>query len=136
MSADRTGLRPRVDPAVLLGLFRVVIGLLFACHGVAKLFGVLGHDTVPAGQWPYWWAGLIELAGGSLVALGLFTRPAALLCSGAMAFAYFTEHQSRGLLPLQNDGESAVLFCWSFLALAVLAPRALSVRAGRGAPSN
>ncbi|MFI5763396.1 DoxX family protein [Streptomyces sp. NPDC051563] len=112
----------------LLGLFRIVTGFLFACHGAAKLFGFFEDAPVPAGLWPYWWAGLIELGGGALVATGLLTRPAALLCSGTMAYAYFTEHQPHGLLPLQNDGESAAQYCWAFLALAVLAPTALSLR--------
>ncbi|GHA42992.1 hypothetical protein GCM10010329_77400 [Streptomyces spiroverticillatus] len=123
--ADRCG--PGQGEARVLGLFRIVVAGLFASHGVASLFGVLGRDAVPVRTWPYGWAALIELVGGVLVALGLFLRPAALLCSGAMAFAYFTEHQPRGLLPLQNDGEPAALFCWSFLVLATLAPRALSL---------
>ncbi|MFK0222344.1 DoxX family protein [Streptomyces vinaceus] len=122
-------LRPSGDH--LLGLFRIVTGFLLACHGVAKLFGVFDDGPVPVGLWPYWWAGLIELGGGALVATGLLTRPAALLCSGTMAYAYFTEHQPHGLLPLQNDGESAALYCWAFLALAVLAPAALSLPAAK-----
>ncbi|MCX4776613.1 DoxX family protein [Streptomyces sp. NBC_01264] len=115
----------------LLGLFRIATGFLLACHGAAKLSGFFGDDPVPVGLWPYWWAGLIELGGGALVATGLLTRPAALLCSGTMAYAYFTEHQPHGLLPLQNDGESAALYCWAFLTLAVLAPTALSLPAAR-----
>jgi putative oxidoreductase len=105
---------------------RIVAGMLFVCHGAASLFGVLGGapgtngGTVPFGVWPGWWAALIELVGGILVTLGLFTRVAALLCSGAMAFAYFTVHQSHALLPIQNGGEPAVLFCWIFLLMAVL----------------
>ncbi|MGW1771236.1 DoxX family protein [Streptomyces sp. NPDC002104] len=111
----------------LLGLFRIVTGFLFACHGAAKLFGFADGARVPAGLWPYWWAGLVELGGGALVAAGLLTGPTALLCSGTMAYAYFTEHQPHGLLPLQNDGESAALYCWAFLTLAVLTPGALSL---------
>ncbi|MDJ0381084.1 DoxX family protein [Streptomyces sp. G-G2] len=122
---------PRPTDAHLLGLFRIVTGFLLACHGAAKLFGFLGGDPVPVGLWPYWWAGLVELGGGALVAVGLLVRPAALLCSGAMAFAYFTEHQPNGLFPMENDGELAVLYCWAFLALAVLEPAALSLPAVR-----
>ncbi|MFG2621896.1 DoxX family protein [Streptomyces sp. NPDC048507] len=115
----------------LLGMFRIVTGFLFACHGLAKLFGVIGDGPAPTGQWPYWWAGVIELGGGTLVAAGLLTRPASLLCSGTMAYAYFTEHQPHGLLPLHNDGEAAALYCWTFLALAVITPTGLSL-AGAG----
>ncbi|GLW35132.1 DoxX family protein [Actinoplanes regularis] len=109
----------------VLSAFRVVVGLLFACHGAASLFGVLGGvrgtgATVPVGAWPGWWAAVIEFVGGGLVLLGLFTRPAAVICSGAMAYGYFTVHQPRGLWPLTNGGEPAVLFCWSFFTIAVL----------------
>lgn len=110
-----------------LGALRVVTGFLFACHGAAKLFGALGGDRVPMGQWPYWWAGIVELGGGALVAVGLLTRPSALLCSGTMAYAYFTEHQPRAVFPLQNDGELAALYCWLFLGLAATAPAKLSL---------
>jgi len=110
---------------VTLSVFRVVVGLLFACHGVASLFGVLGGPhgggPVPAvGEWPGWWAAVIQLAGGVLVLIGLGTRIAALVSSGSMAFAYFTVHQPKGLLPIVNGGEPAVMFCWAFLLIAVL----------------
>jgi putative oxidoreductase len=59
-------------------------------------------------------AGVIELVAGGLVLIGLFIRPAALLRSGTMAFAYFTVHQPQGTLPLQNHGELAFLYCWIF----------------------
>lgn len=108
----------------VLSLFRVVVGLLFACHGAASLFDVLGgpQGGVPPhiGEWPSWWAAVIEFVAGGLVMIGLATRPAALLCSGAMAYAYFMVHQSKALFPLVNGGEPAALFCWSFLLLALL----------------
>ncbi|MEU6945488.1 DoxX family protein [Streptomyces sp. NPDC046316] len=114
-----------------LGLFRFVIGLLFACHGAASLFGVLGGavggGTVPAGTWPGWYAAVIQLVGGALVAVGLGTRTAALLASGSMAYAYFEVHQPEGLFPLQNGGESAALFCWAFLLLVFTGPGALAL---------
>lgn len=111
---------------------RIVVGVLFVCHGAASLFGVLGGagshgGTVPFGVWPGWWAALIEFAGGLLVLVGLWTRVAALLCSGAMAFAYFTVHQPHALLPIQNGGEPAVLFCWIFLLIAVLGSGPIAV---------
>jgi putative oxidoreductase len=121
----------------VLALFRVVTGLLFACHGAASLFGVLGGahgtgGTVPAGAWPGWYAAVIQLVGGSLVVLGVGTRTAALVCSGSMAYAYFSVHQARGLWPLENGGEPAALFCWSFLLVVVSGPGALSLGALAG----
>lgn len=117
---------PRWD-AALLSVVRIVVSFLFACHGAKILIGVVGgvdgHGaSAPIGSWPIWWAGVIELLGGALVLLGLFTRPAALLCSGAMAFAYLTVHQPQALLPLQNHGELAVLYCGMFLLIATFGP--------------
>ncbi|MET7378410.1 DoxX family protein [Streptomyces sp. NPDC005526] len=123
-----------VEPAALKAagpvhsLVRMVVGFLFACHGAASLFGVLGGafgthgGTVQFGVWPDWWAAAIQLVGGTLVALGLFTRAAALICSGSMAYAYFAVHQQAGLLPLQNNGEPAALYAWMFLLLAAFGP--------------
>ncbi|MGW4228914.1 DoxX family protein [Streptomyces sp. NPDC004980] len=114
-----------------LGLFRAVIGFLFACHGAASLFGVLGGamggGTVPAGTWPGWYAAVIQLVGGTLVALGLGTRFAAFIASGSMAYAYFKVHQPESLFPLQNGGESSAVFCWAFLLLVFTGPGALAV---------
>ncbi|WP_329615791.1 DoxX family protein [Streptomyces brevispora] len=118
--------RPGRAQPYALGLFRIVIGLLFTCHGVASLFGVLGDAPVPAGTWPGWYAAVIQLVGGALVFLGLGTRTAALVGSGSMAFAYFDVHQQRGLLPLENGGEAAVLFCWTLLLIAFSGPGALA----------
>ncbi|MFI5851312.1 DoxX family protein [Micromonospora chalcea] len=111
----------------VLSLFRVVVGVLFLCHGAASIFGVFGGnrgsgEAIPLGTWPGWWAALIQLVCGVLVLVGLLTRPAALLASGSMAYAYFVVHQPQHLLPLENGGELAALFCWSFLLVAVLGP--------------
>ncbi|MFD4347950.1 DoxX family protein [Streptomyces coelicoflavus] len=108
----------------VLGLFRIVVSLLFACHGAASLFGVLGGaagsgGTIDAGTWPGWYAAVIQLVGGGLVLLGLGTRPAAVVCSGSMAYAYFKVHQPGALWPLENGGEAPAMFCWAFLLLAV-----------------
>ncbi|MEV4417804.1 DoxX family protein [Catellatospora sp. NPDC049609] len=118
--------------AITLALFRVVTGLLFALHGASSLFGVFGGNrgsgqAVEFAAWPGWWAALIQLAGGILVIVGLAARPAALLCSGSMAYAYFVVHQELALLPLNNGGETAALFCWSFLIIAVLGPGAFAL---------
>src|SRR3954451_20611093 len=104
----------------VIAVFRIVVGFLFACHGAASLFGVLGSKQTEAFVWPSWWAALIQLVGGALVAVGLGTRYAALLCSGSMAFAYFTVHQVDALLPVQNGGEKAALFSFAFLLIAFL----------------
>ncbi|MFE9535677.1 DoxX family protein [Streptomyces sp. NPDC006691] len=118
---------------VVQAAFRLVTGFLFACHGAASLFGVFGGahggGTPSLLQWPGWWAALIELAGGLLVALGLFTRTAAVICSGSMAYAYFSVHQANALLPIDNGGEPAVQFCWAFLLIACLGPGAYAVGA-------
>ncbi|SBT48601.1 DoxX family protein [Micromonospora auratinigra] len=110
-----------------LSLFRMVVGLFFVLHGLSSVFGVFGGNrgsghAVPVGEWPGWWAALIQLVCGVLVLVGLFTRPAALLASGSMAYAYFVVHQPHGLLPMKNGGELAALFCWAFLLVAVLGP--------------
>ncbi|GAA2273545.1 DoxX family protein [Nonomuraea roseoviolacea subsp. roseoviolacea] len=110
---------------LFLALYRIVLGLLFACHGAATLFDVLGGSqggTPGFGQWPGWWAAVIELVGGVLVLLGLAARAAAVICSGTMAYAYFTVHQPQALFPIENGGEKAALFCWGFLLIAVLGP--------------
>ncbi|MGA5405770.1 DoxX family protein [Streptomyces lavendulocolor] len=116
----------------VLGLFRIVVGLLFLCHGAASLFGVLGGaggtgGTVPTGTWPGWYAAVIELVGGALVLVGLGTRAAAFIASGAMAYAYFKVHQPMGLFPLQNKGELSAMYCWSMLLLVFTGPGALSL---------
>ncbi|EFG65011.1 DoxX family protein [Streptomyces sp. SPB074] len=107
-----------------LGAFRVVVGLLFVCHGSAALFGFpegMGR-TVALGTWPGWYAAVIQFAGGLLVLLGLGTRAAAFISSGSMAYAYFHVHQPRALLPLDNGGEPAALFCWAMLLLVFAGP--------------
>jgi putative oxidoreductase len=117
-------------------LFRVVIGLLFALHGASTVFGVFGGNrgsghAEPMGSWPGWYAGVIELVCGLLVVAGLLTVPAAILASGSMAYAYFTVHQPHGLLPLENGGDAPALFCWAFLAIAVVGAGPWSVDALR-----
>ncbi|WP_327639740.1 DoxX family protein [Kribbella sp. NBC_00482] len=112
----------------VIAVFRIVVGFLFATHGAAALFGVLGTEQVGAFVWPSWWAALIQTIGGALVMVGLGTRYAALLCSGSMAYAYFSVHQAGALLPVQNGGEKAALFCFAFLLIAVLGNGAWSVQ--------
>ncbi|WP_233157841.1 DoxX family protein [Actinokineospora bangkokensis] len=115
----------------MLALFRIVVGLLFACHGAATLFNVLGGPKgggVPSvGEWPSWWAAAIQLVGGALVAVGLGTRWAALIASGSMAYAYFVVHAPKDLWPMLNGGEASAMFCWAFLLIAFTGPGAWAV---------
>ncbi|MGH6655845.1 MAG: DoxX family protein [Actinocrinis sp.] len=118
----------------LPALYRIVLGLLIACHGAASLFGLFGGSlgsgkSISMAQWPGGAAADIQLVCGVLVLLGLVTRPAAVLLSGAMAYAYFTVHQKHALLPIQNGGEPAALFAWGFLMVAILGPGTISLDA-------
>ncbi|GAA3860362.1 DoxX family protein [Saccharothrix violaceirubra] len=110
-----------------LALFRIVIGFLFANHGLQSLFGLFGKSAVSITSWPGGPAALIELVCGTLVCVGLATRPAAILASGAMAYAYFVVHQPEGLLPIQNHGEAAALYSWAFALLIFTGPGAWSL---------
>lgn len=98
-------------------LVRVIIGLLFACHGAQKLFGVLG-GTSQLGHTKMMIAGIVEFGGGLLIALGLLTRIAAFLAAGEMAVAYFTVHAPHSFWPIINKGELAVAYCFFFLFVA------------------
>lgn len=108
-------------------LMRIVAGLLFLWHGTSKLLGF--PVPVPSGApaLVLYIGGPIELVGGVLVMLGLFTRPAAFLCSGFMAAAYWIAHGTKALFPLVNGGELAALYCFVFLFLAAAGGGAWSV---------
>jgi putative oxidoreductase len=112
---------------------RIVTGFLFLWHGVQKLFGF--PEGMPAGVPAFiiWVAGPIELVGGVLVMLGLFTRWAGFLCSGQMAAAYWMAHGSKAFFPIANQGELAVLYCFLFLFIAAHGAGIWSVDEGRGA---
>jgi putative oxidoreductase len=101
----------------LYALMRIVVGLLFACHGAQKLFGVLGGHQVALASL-FGLAGIIEFVGGLMVAIGLLTGTVAFIASGEMAYAYFTQHMPRAVAPIQNGGEPAVLYCFVFLYIA------------------
>ena len=102
----------------LYALFRIVVGFLFLWHGMQKVFGWPSGMPADAPPFIVWTAGPIELVGGILVMIGLFTGPAAFLCSGLMAFAYWMGHGMQALLPVQNHGELAALYCFAFLYIA------------------
>jgi len=117
----------------LLGVLRIVIGLLFLQHGTAKLLGA-PHVAMFDGLQLFslmGLAGVLELGGGALFALGLFTRPVAFILSGMMATAYFMAHAPQAFLPLLNQGELAVLYCFAFLYFAVAGAGAYSIDAAR-----
>src|SRR3954468_16020664 len=98
-------------------LLRIVAGLMFAVHGAQKLFGLFGgHRVVLLSQFGL--AGIIELFGGLLIALGMAVSPVAFIASGEMAVAYLQGHLPRGFIPVQNGGEPAVLYCFLFLYFA------------------
>ena len=113
-------------------LMRIVAGLLFLVHGSQKVFGL-----PPMAQQPpafiQFGAGWIELAGGSLIAIGLFAGWAAFISSGEMATAYWIAHGTKHALPLLNGGELAVLYCFVFLCIAAHGAGIWSVDAARGA---
>jgi len=114
---------------VLYGVLRIVAGLLFLCHGGQKLFGWFCGDKVADPMMMA--AGVIELVGGLLIAIGLFTSIAAFLASGEMASAYFIAHAPHSPIPIVNHGELAVLYCFLFLYMAARGSGRLSVDSAR-----
>jgi putative oxidoreductase len=104
----------------LLSVLRIVAALIFLEHGTQKL---LGFPSPAGGAGPaalslLWFAGALELVGGVLLLLGLFTRCVAFILSGEMAFAYFLMHAPRNFFPALNGGDAAILYCFVFLYLA------------------
>ena len=117
----------------LLSVMRFMSGLLFMQHGTAKLLGIPQMQMFAKLQ-PFslsWIAGVMELIGGALLVIGLFTRPVAFLLSGLMAFAYFISHAPRGFYPIINAGELAALYCFVFLYISAAGGGSWSVDALR-----
>ncbi len=115
---------------MMLSLLRIMSGLLFLAHGTQKFLSFPPGDTAGMGwgfSHPGHYAGIIELITGTLIALGLFTRPAAFLASGTMAAAYFIGHAPRGLWPVNNMGDAAILYCFVFLYIVFAGPGPLSL---------
>jgi putative oxidoreductase len=112
---------------------RIVAGFLFLWHGSQKLLGFPGG--VPEGiPTPVLYiAGPIELIGGIMILIGLLTRPVAFLCSGLMAAAYWMAHGMNAVLPLQNHGELAMIYCFVFLFISANGSGIWSVDASRSA---
>lgn len=110
---ETTWIRP------MLSILRIMSALLLLQHGTQKLLGFPAAEFMPAFPSLFWFAGAIELVGGTLLALGLFTRPVAFILSGQLAVAYFMAHAPRSFFPIENGGDAAVLYCFIFLFLAV-----------------
>ena len=115
------GIIPASQSSNIQAALHIMTGLLFLTHGLTKLFNWPATDYFPAGQAlpPLMLvAGIIELVGGILIVLGLFTRLTAFILAGMMAVAYFMAHMPSSFFPIQNGGEAAILFCFVFLFLA------------------
>jgi putative oxidoreductase len=111
----------------ILGITRILAGVMFASHGAQKVLGAFGGVPPGTPAFIVWTAGLIELVAGALLTVGLFTRPAAFLSSGTMAVAYFMAHGLQSFWPIQNGGELAILYSWLFLYLAAEGPGAFAL---------
>lgn len=125
----------RFQPYFLAAL-RVFAGLLFLTHGLVKLFGF--PEGAQPGQVPlatlFGAGAVIELVTGTLIVLGLFTRPAAFLAAGEMAVAYFMFHAPSGFYPAVNGGELAIMYCFVFLYLSAAGPGAFGLDRERSEP--
>ena len=119
---------------LMLGVLRIMSGLLFLAHGTQKFLGFPEGKMAGMGlalDNPGAYAGIIELVAGALIALGLFTRPAAFIASGTMAAAYFIGHAPQNFWPVNNMGDAAILYCFVFLYFVFAGPGRLSVSGKR-----
>ena len=124
----------RYTPYALAAL-RIAAGLIFILHGTQKLFGFPAMP--PSGALPpvmslMWIGAVMELVGGALIVLGLFTRPVAFLLSGEMAVAYWMFHAPKSVYPVLNGGDAAILYCFVFFLLIFTGPGAASLDGMRG----
>ena len=123
--------RVSVFSPYMLSILRIMSGLIFLAHGTQKILNFppaqRAVDLTSLGGI----AGFIELIGGALIAIGLLTRPAAFLCSGTMAVAYFYAHAPRSFYPILNGGDAAILYCFVFLYIFFAGPGPWSVDAMR-----
>lgn len=113
-----------------LAILRIIAGLIFLEHGTQKLLGFPpGERALVEAMTLSWWAGVLELILGTFITLGLFTRVAAFIASGEMAFAYWIAHAPRDLFPVNNGGDAAILYCFIFLFFVFAGPGKWSVDA-------
>jgi putative oxidoreductase len=110
----------------ILSILRILTAATFITHGTMKLFGWPATFPYPLNGLLYF-AGALEVVGGILLLIGLFSRPVAFLLAGEMAAAYFMGHATSGFFPVLNGGEAAMMFCWIFLYIAAAGPGSISV---------
>jgi putative oxidoreductase len=113
----------------MLSVLRIVTALIFLLHGSQKLLGIPPSENMPAFLSFMWIGGFLELAGGLLLLVGLFTRAAAFVVSGEMAVAYWMFHAPRNLFPTLNGGDAAILYCFVFLYFVFAGPGPWSIDA-------
>ena len=124
--------RLRQYAPTVLSIVRIIVGLIFMEHGTQKFLSFPAGDMAGMGLGLSnlgAYAGIIELVAGALIALGLFTRPAAFLASGTMAVAYFYAHAPKNFFPVNNMGDAAILSCFIFLYFVFAGPGPLSLDA-------
>lgn len=115
----------------MLSVLRIMSALIFMAHGTTKLLNYPVSEMNPAIGSLSWIAGVMELIGGALLVIGLFTRPVAFLLSGLMASAYFIAHAPKSFFPVLNGGDAAILYCFVFLYFVFAGPGPISVDAAR-----
>ncbi len=130
-ATDRPFARVTAYAPELRSVLRIMTGLLFLQHGTQKILGFPPTANMPSWLSLSGTAGLIELVGGTLFVLGLFTRPVAFILSGLMACAYFIAHAPQGFFPILNRGELAALYCFVFLYFVAAGPGPWSVDEAR-----
>lgn len=119
-----------------LSLLRFMTGLVLLQYGLQKIFGLIPGGPIQMQSFGtlIWFAGAVELVGGALLTVGLFTRAAAFILSGQMAFAYFIGHAGRNFFPILNGGGLAIILCFLCLYLVTAGGGSISLDAKRGAP--
>ncbi len=106
-----------------LSILRIVTAALFLAHGTSKILGFPASTASFPPPWTqFWMAGMLELVGGALLLVGLFSRPTAFILAGEMAVAYWLVHAPENFFPVLNGGEAAILFCFIFLYISVAGP--------------
>lgn len=112
-------------------ILRIVTAVIFLAHGTQKILGFPASSMSPPEFSLFWVAGMMELIGGALLILGLFTRPVAFILSGQMAVAYWMAHAPQSPFPALNGGDAAILYCFVFLYLVFAGPGSFSLDAHR-----